>query len=250
MIDEKETSASVIIFETALSSKEPIKKLFEMAADSFQKGDMKNLWDIDVMLSDRFIEYLRTGTFDELNEFKYALLAFIDTQLGDQLKESEEGKRYYYRWAHFHDLCEMAIENYDPQLTKRFIQSRKHGKELMTLLYKYKKEGLRHNELAQQLGISPPHLSKLLREFIEHELITRERQNKFSIIRLSIIGNAYMKENQSEYEMDQDVGTLYHPKDYPYDTQPAAVIASGKDEYISISPEFSRPMEFFFGPGE
>jgi hypothetical protein len=250
MIDEKETSTSVIIFETALSSKEPIKKLFEMAADFFQKGDMKNLWDIDVMLTDRFIEYLRTGTFDELNEFKYALLAFIDTQLGDQLKESEEGKRYYYRWAHFHDLCETAVENYDPQLTKRFIESRKHGKELMTLLYKYKKEGLRHNELAQQLGISPPHLSKLLREFIEHELITRERQNKFSIIRLSIIGNAYMKENESKYEMGQDTGTVYHLEDYPDNTQPAAVIAGRKEEYLPLSNEFSRPVEFFFGPGE
>jgi len=248
MIDEKETSTSAIIFETALSSKEPIKKLFKMAADFIQKGEMNNLWDIDVMLSDRFIEYLRTGTFDELNEFKYALLAFIDTQIGDQLEQSKEGKRYYYRWSHFHDLCEIAIENYDPQLTKRFIESRKHGKELMKLLYK--KEALRHNELAQQLKISPQHLSKLLREFIEHELIIRERQTKFSIIKLSIIGNAYMKEDEYKYEMGQETGTLYHQEDYPDDTQPASVIASRKEEYIPIPNEFSRTVEFFFGPRE
>jgi hypothetical protein len=120
----------------------------------------------------------------------------------------------------------------------------------MKLLYKHKSEGLRHNQLAQQLGISPQHLSKLLREFIEHELITRERQTKFSIIKLSIIGNAYMKENDSRYHMDRDIGTAFHLEDYPHNTQPAAVIAGRKEEYLPTSHEFSRPVEFFFGPGE
>jgi DNA-binding MarR family transcriptional regulator len=227
---------STYIFETALNKKESIKKLFKMAADFIQKGEIHHLNDIDAMLTDRFIEYLRSGTFDELTDFQYSVLSFIDSRIGDQLQESSEGQYYYHRWNHFHDLCETAVENYDPQLTKRFIESKKHGKELMELLYQ-NKEGLRHNQLAQQLNISPQNLSKLLREFAQHELIIRERKNKLSIITLSITGKAYIKEKKPE--------TLKKP---PYDTPHyplPAKIASRKRDYMTIPSEFSRPLEYF-----
>ncbi len=75
---------------------------------------------------------------DELPEnFRYTTeLDNMHDFVINQLMESEDGKRYFYRWHHFLDLCQLAVENYDPALMKRFVGSRKYGKELMTLLYK------------------------------------------------------------------------------------------------------------------
>ena len=92
MAGQEEISASVIIFQKALSSREPIKELLNMAKDFIRKGEMESLSDIDMMLIDRFIEYLRKGTIDDLNEFQEAVLSFTDSKVADRLKQDEEGE--------------------------------------------------------------------------------------------------------------------------------------------------------------
>lgn len=253
MSDDKEVSTPVKAIETALAARNPFKELLKMAADFIRKGEIDKLYNIDVMLTDRFIEYLRNGTFDDLDTFLYDVLSFTDSSIGDRLKENPEGKRYFYRWEHFHDLCDAAIEGYDPQLIKRLIEARKLGKELMNLLY-LNEDGIRHNELSQKLGISPQYLSKLLKEFQEHDLITRERNNKVSIIKLSLTGRAYMKENENHLSRQKDEHAAIKTNDYiqyPLLTPgQASIIAERKREYMPIPVGYSRPVEFFFGPGE
>lgn len=194
-----QSSMSAHIFETALAGKEPIKELLNMAADFIKKGETGNLHDIDIMLIDRYIDYLRYGMKDDLNSFLYAILSLVDSSAGDKLKESEDGKRYFYRWEHFEDLCTTAIENYDPVFTARLVSSRKHGRELIELLSAHR-DGIRHNSLAKMLGMTEQHLSKLLREFEEHGLVVRERKNKVSMIRLGFAGRAYMAEKGETIE--------------------------------------------------
>lgn len=232
MPGHKEISSSVKILETALMAKDPFKTLLKMAEDFIKSGNFDELYNIDVMLTDRFIEYLRNGTIDDLEAFIYDVLAFTDSEIGDQLKEIEDGKSYFYRWEHFHDLCDAAIKGYDPKLIKRLIESRKHGGELMAILFE-NKDGIRHNELSKKLGISPQYLSKLLREFQEHDLVTRDSKDKVSIIRLGITGREYMKENQ---QIDDD------SEDYRITGSTAAIIAQEKEKYESTEPahEFSR----------
>ena len=233
---QKEASLSVDIFEAALGSEEPIKELFEIAARLIQDGEIGNLSDIDVMLIERFIEYLRGGSSDELDAFQAAVLSFTDSEIGDRLKANKEGQKYYYRWQHFHDLCGMAVENYDPKLAKRFVESRKHGKGLLTLLYQ-NREGIRHNELSKRLGVSPQYLSKLLREFQEHDLITRERKNKVSIIRLGAAGRAYISENFSFYETAGPVSPGTYKPGNQTAPRNAAMVAERKIEYNKTDTE-------------
>lgn len=247
MADQEETSSSVIIFEKALSSREPIKELLEMAKDFIRKGEMENLSDIDMMLIDRFIGYLRKGTIDDLKEFQDAVLSFTDSKVADRLKQDEEGERFFHRWDHFHDLCDAATENYDPELTRQFIESRKHGKELMHLLFQ-NQEGIRHNELSLRLGISPPHLSKLLREFQEHDLITRERKNKVSIIRLGITGRAFMKGNEQAAEIYENGRIDDDMQQYRLTPEPAAVVAERGEAYTAI-PAKKRGRQKFVSKG-
>jgi DNA-binding MarR family transcriptional regulator len=247
MPKHKEISSSVKILETALMAKDPFKTLFKMAADFITKGNLNELYNIDVMLIDRFIEYLRNGTIDDLKAFIYDVLAFTYSKTGDQLKESEEGKRYFYRWEHYHDLCDAAIEGYDPQLIKRLIESRKHGEELMTLLFR-NKDGIRHNELSKKLGISPQYLSKLLKEFQEHDLVTRDSKDKVSIIRLGITGREYMKESEDHLSYEENQQIDDDSEDYRITASTAAIIAQKKEEYSPVESEFevSRGLDLFF----
>jgi CRP-like cAMP-binding protein len=237
MHEQKELSDSVIIFEAALTSREPVKELLKMAADYIRKDEMENLNDIDVMLIDRFIEFLRQGTGDDLNDFQAAILSFTDNEMGQQLKLNEAGKRFFHRWDHFHDLCDAAIENYDPQQTKRFIESKKRGKELMQLLFE-NPEGIRHNELSSKLGISPQNLSKLIREFQEHQLISKERNNKVSIIKPGITGRAYLR--------DIHPGKNEDPHDYRFTPEPLSFVAEKSRTYKTINPKDLPPRSYFF----
>lgn len=238
MPEQKEISDSVIIFEAALNSREPVKELLDMAADYIRKDEMENLNDIDVMLIDRFIEILRQGTGDDLNDFQAAILSFTDNEMGKQLKLSEAGKRFFYRWDHFHDLCDAGIENYDPQQTKRFIESKKRGKELMQLLSQ-NQDGIRHNDLSSKLGISPQNLSKLIREFQEHQLISRERNNKVSIIKPGITGRAYLRNLHPDKNED--------PHDYRFTPESISMVAEKSHEYTTIHAEDLPPRTYFFG---
>jgi DNA-binding MarR family transcriptional regulator len=228
MPGHKEISKSVKALETALTAKYPIKELFKMAADFTRKNEIDGLVNIDVMLSDRFIEYLRNGTINDLDAFQSNVLSFTDSEIGDRLKENQEGKKYFHRWYHFLDLCQMAVENYDPELTKRFIESRKYGKELMNLLDQ-NPNGIRHIELSKKLEISPQYLSKLLREFQEHNLISRVRKKKVSIIKLGLTGRAYMRENENHLPSEDD--------EYYLNPETTAIVAENVEPYNPIEGE-------------
>ena len=191
---------SATIFEAALTAGRPVKALMDIAEQSINQGALdNNLHNIDAMLTGTAVDYIRKGTPDQIDAFADDMLAFLDSNLGDRLKSSNEGKRYYYRWEHFVDLCSAAVDNYDPQSAARFIASRKHGQRLMQVLFE-NIAGLRSKDLAQLLGISSQHLAKLLREFEDRDLVVREREKKFTIVRLDFLGRAYMGDEKSEME--------------------------------------------------
>ena len=60
--------------------------------------------------------------------------------------------------------------------------------------------GLRSKALAQLLGISSQYLAKLLREFEDRDLVVREREKRFTLVRLDFLGRAYMSDEESEIE--------------------------------------------------
>src|SRR4030042_4224191 len=184
---------SVTIFETALAEERPVNALLGMAYDFLQKDEIESLHDIDVMLNGRFIDYMRNGVRDDFDSFIDDILGFLDSGKGDKLKSVKGGERYYHRWEHFHDLCNAARENYDPQLTLRFISSKKQGAKLMNLLFA-NEHGLRHKTLAENLGISQQNLSKLLREFKEHGLVEMNKEKRSTFVKLTFLGRVFEKE--------------------------------------------------------
>lgn len=190
---------SATIFEAALTTGRPVKVLMEIAKQSVNQGEQDNLHNIDAMLTGVFVNYIRRGTSDHLNRFADDMLAFLDCDIGDKLKSSDEGRQYYYRWEHYIDLCSTAVDNYDPQSMTRFIASRKHGQRLMQVLFE-NIEGIRSKDLAQLLGISSQHLAKLLREFEDRDLVVRDREKKFTLVRLDFLGRAYMSDEEAEVE--------------------------------------------------
>jgi hypothetical protein len=201
-----ELNESAEIFKKALTEERPVHALLDLI-NSFSEHDLKTIWNVDVMLSGRFIDFVRNGTKDDFDLFIHALLSFLHGDKGDLLRKMHDGERYYYRWEHFQDLCDAALEDYDSSFTERFVASRKQGNRLMEILFSAK-EGLRHKELAAVANISPQYLSKLLRDFKEQRLITVKRDGKASLVRLSFLGEAFMHEKLGTFddiaELDDD----------------------------------------------
>src|SRR4030066_2255187 len=101
------------IAKVGLTSPEPVKAILDMATTAIQNKDLDVIHDVDVMLMDRFIEFVRNGTHDDLDSFLHKILSFIDSSEAGELKKLDEGQMYFHRWEHFHGMCNMAIENYD-----------------------------------------------------------------------------------------------------------------------------------------
>ena len=170
-----EASLSGRILETALTKERPVSALLHIANDLLKKGETEGFHDLDVALNGLFIDCIRKGNMNDFDFFIRDILAFLDSPKGDHLKSMPGGEKYFYRWSHFHDLSQAAIEKYDPQSTMRFIASKKQGVKLMEALFAHE-DGLRHKSLARDLSISPQNLSKLLREFKESGLVRMDRE--------------------------------------------------------------------------
>jgi len=179
------------ILELSLSSERPAKDLMEMVRTFTENRDLDGLYDIDIALTGLLVEYIRRGTEDLLDAFTDDIMGFLGSEKGDRLKSFPEGERYFYRWEHLPDLAGNAMENYDPDMTARFIASRKHGKQLLEAVSE-NSDGIRLKELAKRLGVSAPYLVKLLKEFDKHDLVTSVKGKKITTIHIGFTGRVYL----------------------------------------------------------
>jgi len=187
---KKEKMKQVEILETALNTEDPIKALMDMVEISLYLDQEKNFYDIDIVLGEMFINYIRQDTKDNLESLVHTLLAFIDSNNGDRLQSLDEGKIYYERWEHLCDLASFALENYYPEFITRFITSHKHGKELMAILY-HNRDGLYTNDLMHRFGITTQNLITLLIEFEKENLIVLDLGIRTSLVKLDFLGRVY-----------------------------------------------------------
>ncbi len=192
----EESTSSVEVFQTALAAGEPVKALMDLAARFLADGDMASMRDVDVMLDDRLIHYVRNDATEELHSFVYALLAFIDTRMGDRLRSLPEGERLVHRWEHLVDLCRLAIDNYDSRRAIRLLASRKHGEQLMRILER--QGSIRFKDLALELGVKQPYLARFLKELEKEDLVVREHGKNLSMVRLGFMGRVVLKEMEEE----------------------------------------------------
>ncbi len=184
------------IFDTALGSKDPIKALLDIARDFVKEGNIERIHDVDVMLHERCLEYLRKGTKEDIDSFISCLNAFVDSEDGESLSALSKEKNYTERWDHLSELCYMVVENSDPELVYRLVEGRKNGGNLVDLL---QKEGLmRFKDLAERLRISNQNLAKLVREFEREDIVERVRDRKSTFVQLGFMGRVYVAEHGSQ----------------------------------------------------
>ena len=234
-------------FDTILTSPEPVKAILDMATTAIQNNNLDVLHDVDVMLMDRFIEFVRNGTHDDLNSFLHKILSFIDSSEAGELKKLDEGQMYFHRWEHFHGMCNMAIENYDPRTVERFVMSRKHGAELLRILGEQEDDGVRSKELAGRLGVEPSYLARLLKEFEAIGLVTRDKHNsKLTMVKLDYLGRTYLAENKAGYPLDnhptaEEKASAMHDSSSGYGEKPA-----GKESINRLASYYGNPKEWLF----
>jgi DNA-binding MarR family transcriptional regulator len=103
--------------------------------------------------------------------------------------EDDPVRRYLGRWQHLAELAEALSHDVTAEEAAReFLRSREHGDRLVRIVADAGAEGLKQGELAQSLGITPNHLSNLLREFEAHDLIERRKLGKHVYISLGLTG--------------------------------------------------------------
>ncbi|MCP4688021.1 MAG: MarR family transcriptional regulator [Desulfobacterales bacterium] len=191
MTETRERASTVS--ETSLVSGRPIETLLDMAGDCIATGELKKLPEIDLVINGRFVELIRNGDRGELESVLQALQALLNGEKNHALKRDAAYEKYYYRWENLFDLCGRALENYDMVFTARLLKARKHGARMMCIL-KENPDGVRAKKLSEKLGISPPHLAKLLKEFEETGLIARQKTRGATSVLLGLLGAAYMAE--------------------------------------------------------
>lgn len=189
------------ILETSITSEKPVKDLMVLAGQFVENMNTDGLHDIDVALTGLLIDFIRHGTLDMFDTFIEDMLIFLDSDNGDRLKSFIEGERYFYRWEHLVDFSRMTFEEYDPDMTARFIASRKYGVRLLEIVSE-NTDGIRVKELAKKLDISNQQLAKLLREFEEHDLVEREKGKKMTLVHLGFMGRVYMSEKEESQASD------------------------------------------------
>jgi CTP-dependent riboflavin kinase len=210
------------ILEVSLSSSRPVKDLLDMAKTFIKKTDTEGLYDIDTVLTGLLVDYIRKGTRDQFENLMDDLKAFLDSKKGDLLKLLLEGERYYHRWEYLVDFSRIALENYDPDLISRFIDSRKHGSRMLTLVNESPR-GIRPKELAKGLEISDQQLAKLLREFEAQDLVVREKENKATLVHLGFLGRVYISEIMEKRDPERvEPVKPAQPYPFPFGDVPAA----------------------------
>ncbi|MBA4392813.1 MAG: hypothetical protein C0407_04585, partial [Desulfobacca sp.] len=204
------------ILEISLSSERPAKDLLEMGKTLAEKKEAEGLHDIDAALTGLMVDYIRKGTRDQIEVFTDDITAFLDSKNGDRLKSFSEGERYFYRWEHLVDFSRLALENYDPDMTSRFIASRKHGGRLLEIVYKTT-GGIQPKDLAKKLDISEQNLSKHLRVFESQDLVIRQKGKKATLVHLGFMGRVYMSEIMEAQGSERiEPAKLPQPYDSPW----------------------------------
>jgi hypothetical protein len=196
------------LLDFVLKSKRPADDLLEIAKNYVAKGDVAACHDIDIMLMDRYIKFVRNGTYDDLDKFLLDILSHLDGQFGDMLKSTEAGREYFERWMHFHDLCMVAVENYDFEMAKRSLSQK--SPELEELLKKLSvatkerkptiggKAFTKIATLAKRLGQNEKKIVSHIVWLEQHGFVCSRRIGGKKAVAISMSGRAYMNDRVSE----------------------------------------------------
>jgi DNA-binding MarR family transcriptional regulator len=165
-------------------------ELAELALKALKKNDLEALRHLDGALHYRFLSQFRRGDETSRGEFLRGLLNIIDCPEARQRERPGPIERLLAHWEHLCELADALLKDVDTvERAARIVASRKHARELLELVAQ-QSEGLPAGALADRLKIKKPHLTKLLNDLEELDVIERAPSGRHVFVRLGQVGQS------------------------------------------------------------
>ncbi|MBI5418020.1 hypothetical protein HZA55_08775 [Candidatus Poribacteria bacterium] len=204
-----------------------------------QNKDIDIISLLDTALHKKFIELIRKGIRENIEEFIDFIIHIHDSIIKENLIVLKDGTKFLDKWLHLMEIMDTISENADTGIAFRLIKQRAHGIKLLE--YVYKKEKIRAKDLAHDLHLTEQYLAKLLREFEKEDLIKREKDGKATWVSIGFMGRYFIsKELQPLWlETLEKAVNLYHKNIHGKDVIIKSLLDLGLESEIQAERIYS-----------
>ncbi len=164
-----------------------IRPLLEILAEA---PSPKPAERVQALLLNRALTLLRTGARSEIDDEAYALERFLASEHGESLHHrGEQGREVYGGLAAIARLLTAAADRADAPAIESILRNhRGRGRQVLEILAEHG-AAMPRAALRARLAMSESHLSHVLRELEEPDLIVRYRQGKEVMVGLGLTGH-------------------------------------------------------------
>ena len=200
----------------------PLDELVNRARTALAAKNVESLQELDGVLRHRFYHLARQGEEKALGEFIGGMFRIVESPEARAFGKPEQIVALLTVSRHLSDLADAvrrdvepaeqaarAVESLDREAGEqehvaRLVSTRKHASRLVELATNAGSEGIRFSQLADQLGISKPYLSKLLRELEARDVIERHRTGRNTYVCLGLAGQLLAERKQKPFVIPRE----------------------------------------------
>ena len=183
----------------------PLDELVTRARTALAAKDVESLQELDGVLRHRFYHLARQGEEKALDEFIGGMFRIVESAEARAFGKPEQIVALLTVWRHLSDLADAVRRDVEPaEQAARLVSTRKHASRLVELATNAGSEGIRFSDLADQLGISKPYLSKLLRELEARDVIERHRAGRNTYVCLGLAGQLLAEREQKLFVIPRE----------------------------------------------
>jgi DNA-binding MarR family transcriptional regulator len=207
--------------------------LIEEARKAFKERDIESLRGLDDAFHHFFLNELRRGNEESRTEFIMGILEVVESPESREIGRADEVQELIVRWRHLDAL--MNVLRTDGDLidqAERLIMSRELGERLLRTVEQAEFPGVKSGELARRLNISPPHMTKLLREMETCDVLERRPFGRNVYVTLGLVGQLLLERRRSA----RKTGDVARPKvDLTRDSPIMSFLPGGRELFIPLN---------------
>ncbi|MEK7409050.1 MAG: hypothetical protein AAB225_28640 [Acidobacteriota bacterium] len=163
-------------------------ELAAISSNALKNNDLEALRQLDAAFHHLFLNQVRRGNDASRTEFILGMIAVLESAEAREKPRATELQQLLNKWEHMNILTDAFRRDVDAlERASQLIRSREHAGLLLTQVAA-SGQGIAREELGTRLGISSPHLSKLLRELEACDVIERHPAGRKVFVCLGLVG--------------------------------------------------------------
>lgn len=183
----------------------PLDELVTRARTALAAKDVESLQELDGALRHRFYHLARQGEEKALGEFIGGIFRIVESAEARAFGKPERIVALLTVWRHLSDLADAVRRDVEPaEHAARLVSTRKHASRLVEVAARAGSAGIIHKDLARELDIKEPQLSKLLRELEARDVIERHRTGRNTYVCLGLAGQLLAERVQKPFVISRE----------------------------------------------